>query len=127
MAKCSSIPRRSRRLEDFRTTSQPGTYKLSGYLSSPLNKATIQIETNDVTLDLNGFNVKCSFNEGAVSGGSCITENRVATTGVTIRNGSITMTATAPTFNFQRVTGIDLLYSKAATIENVRLQRAGHF
>jgi hypothetical protein len=98
---------------------QPGSYKLSGNLQSPLNKATIHIDASDVVLDLNGFNVECSYDEASGSGGSCITDNNVPTTGVTIRNGSVTVTGTAPTFGFREVVGINLIASKGATIENI--------
>ena len=43
------------------TITQPGSYKLSGNLTPPLNVTAIQISTGNVSLDLNGFTISCSF------------------------------------------------------------------
>ena len=43
------------------TITQPGSYKLSGNLTPPLNVTAIQISTGNVSLDLNGFTISCSM------------------------------------------------------------------
>src|SRR5579864_7254764 len=40
---------------------QTGSYKLSGNLVAPVDQQAILITANNVTLDLNGFNVACNF------------------------------------------------------------------
>jgi hypothetical protein len=40
-----------------------GSYKLSGNLLAPLDKEAIVIEANEVVLDLNGFNVSCTYDD----------------------------------------------------------------
>ena len=99
---------------------QPGSYKLSGNLVGPLNTAIIQILTNNVVLDLNGFNVRCSFSPPTGFGlTSCIHDNAAEYTAITIRNGSVTAVGNAPTFTFaQLVTGI-YLRSGSTLIEQI--------
>jgi hypothetical protein len=74
---------------------QPGSYKLSGNLTVPANADGIDITADNVTLDLNGFNIsgplKCTF---AAAGVSC--SGSVVGWGVfsgqnntTVKNGSI--------------------------------------
>jgi hypothetical protein len=99
---------------------QAGSYKLAGNLVSPLNTTTILIESNDVELDLNGFNVKCSYNQAAAFQSSCISDNGITRTSTVVRNGSVEVTATAPAFNIAYfVVGIDLSRSTSTTLEKV--------
>ena len=95
-----------------------GSYKLSGNLVSTLNETAIEIDSSDVLLDLNGFNVKCSFN-GSVIFGSCINTAGQALLSITIRNGSVTPTATASTNFGDQVTGINLEASQSSTLEDL--------
>src|SRR5277367_1644527 len=61
-----------------------GSYKLSGNLTVPAGQDGIDIQSGNVTLDLNGFAITGSGNGGAGFG--------VASPGqsITLRNGSIT-------------------------------------
>ena len=80
---------------------QPGSYKLSGNLVGTLNTQVIQILSSNVTLDLNGFNVRCSYVPPIASRfGACITDTQTASNGITVRNGSVTAVLTAPRFEF---------------------------
>jgi hypothetical protein len=73
------------------TISQSGSYRLSGNLTPPLNVSAIQILTGNVSLDLNGFTISCSFTPPAAV--ACITAVNPAFTvafrKVAIRNGAI--------------------------------------
>src|SRR5258708_7288058 len=88
---------------------QPGSYRLSGNLVATLNQTAIQITANNVTLDLNGFNVTCSFDANYPTTSTFI--NCIGDTGsmgsgasdVTIRNGTVTATQTGGSFVFGRV------------------------
>ena len=99
---------------------QPGSYKLSGNLLGSTNSTVIQILSSNVVLDLNGFNVRCSFTPASGFGlASCITDNFAHYSGITVRNGTITAVANAPTFNFgQNITGL-YLTSAATLIEQI--------
>ncbi len=95
---------------------QPGSYKLSGNLLGPTNSQVILIQSSNVVLDLNGFNVKCNFNPSVgFALAACITDNYAHYSGLTVRNGTITAVGNAPTYNFgQLIIGLQL--SSAATL-----------
>ena len=97
-----------------------GSYKLSGNLVAPLDKSAMVFEADQIVLDLNGFNVSCSWDDANNSyGGSCILDNGQGVNGITIRNGSVFVKGTSPTFNYGLVTGIDLVRSRGLTVESV--------
>jgi hypothetical protein len=92
---------------------QPGSYKLSGNLLVPANVDGIDILTNNVTIDLNGFTINGPVTcTGAGSGISCVSP-AVSTLGVgasgvndvTIRNGSVVGFQTG--ISSQRTTSAD--------------------
>ena len=64
--------------------SQPGSYKLTGNLTVPVNNNGIQINSSFVTVDLNGFNI------ASLGPQSSLGISSVGNTNITIRNGSMT-------------------------------------
>jgi hypothetical protein len=105
---------------------QPGSYKLSGNLTAPLGVSAIKFDASNVTLDLNGFNIGCSFDQTAAFSQGCLTDASIGQRALAIKNGSISVSATAPSLSFtQFVTGISLLTSTASTVENMRLNGTG--
>jgi len=101
---------------------QPGSYKLSGNLSAPVNVSAIKFDTSNATLDLNGFTIGCNFADGAAFAQGCITDGSVAQTSLEIRNGSIFVSATAATYSTGNyVAGIYLSMSSSSTVEGVHL------
>lgn len=89
------------------TISQPGSYRLSGNLTVPGGTDGIVIGTSGVTLDLNGF----SINKSGGPGGQAITDNEVALSRITIRNGQINGFST----------GIRLVFSSHVVVEDMIL------
>ncbi len=73
------------------TISAPGSYVLTGDLSSTgANETIIEITTNDVTLDLNGFTIRCIFVFNPCAGtGAGRGINGSNMTNVTVRNGTV--------------------------------------
>jgi hypothetical protein len=73
--------------------SQPGSYKLSGNLTPPTNVDAIHINSNNVTLDLNGFTIgsaSCVPNTcGGTNGYGILSSYTQAYYDITIRNGTI--------------------------------------
>jgi hypothetical protein len=73
------------------TLSQPGHYKLSGNLVTPLGVPGVVITALNVTLDLNGFSVRgpgvCTRNTVSRKV-SCFGQTQVAAVGVVMGNGS---------------------------------------
>lgn len=67
------------------TLSQPGSYRLSGNLTVPADTHGILIGNSGVTLDLNGFSITSSGGFG----GRGITDNDVARSRITVRNGQV--------------------------------------
>jgi hypothetical protein len=67
------------------TISKPGSYRLSGNLTVPRGVNGIVITVSNVTLNLNGFQIALE----STGPGYGITDNGVALTGVTLRNGTI--------------------------------------
>ena len=101
----------------------PGSYKLTGNLVAPVNKVVIQIESSNVTLDLNGFNVKCSASQpGGGSEQDCINSNNMPLNSIVIRNGSVSASATAPSFNYNIVNGVNLQGTQSSTVEDVHFE-----
>jgi hypothetical protein len=101
---------------------QPGSYKLSGNLTAPLNVSAIKFDTSNVTLDLGGFTINCNFNQNAAFFQGCLTDANIPQRALTVRNGSINLTATAPSSNFSYfVGGIVLVYSTGSTLEDLRI------
>ena len=106
---------------------QPGSYKLTGNLAPLLNQVGILITASNVVLDLNGFNITCSANEGATTGfaGGCIVAGSSAAVvhDITVRNGTITATATAPSFSFSTSwEGLAMFSATQVTAENLHIQ-----
>ena len=83
---------------------QPGSYKLSGNLVAPAGLEAMIITATNVTLDLGGFSVTCSFGVPTKGVVSCIGDAGAVFSGstdVTIRDGAVFMTQTAgATSNF---------------------------
>jgi hypothetical protein len=69
------------------TISQPGSYRLSGNLSVPSGQSAFQLATQNVSLDLNGFNITTPVQQPG-GGGIAIVTN-VSAAGIAIRNGTI--------------------------------------
>ncbi len=68
---------------------QPGSYQLSGNLVVPAGVNAIGIAANNVTLDLNGFNIT-SLGPLSISSAAIFTDHLQS--GITIRNGTLTGT-----------------------------------
>ncbi len=83
---------------------ESGSYYLTGNIDSM--KCVIQIKTNNVTIDLNGFTISSTSFVPAIYGVS-------ATSNITIRNGSIIGSVG---------TGIDVSQVEGGLIENVTVQ-----
>jgi len=73
------------------TIDQPGSYRLTGDLFvSGTNRTVVQITADDVTLDLNGFSVRCLFLFTPCAGnGTGIGIDAVSAKNVTVRNGNV--------------------------------------
>ena len=87
--------------------SQPGSYKLSGNLTPPVNTNAINITASFVTLDLGGFTVSCSADLNQVV--NCITDT-ASITNLAILNGSIKIVQplTNPVIPTITITGINM-------------------
>lgn len=73
------------------TISQPGSYRLSGNLTvGTANVRAIQITVDNVTLDLNGFQVLCTYDASVGFQTGCIASG--GTNATAIRNGKIVVT-----------------------------------
>lgn len=79
---------------------EAGSYQLSGNLQAPPGKQAILVAASNVALDLNGFNVSCTFgasNTGALSI-NCVGDSGAGLNSgisdITIRNGTVTLTQT---------------------------------
>ena len=77
------------------TITQPGIYRLTSNLQVPTGKNGIEIASNDVTLDLNGFSIRGTFQlpitteDVGVKYVAFKFSERSRGTGITIRNGAI--------------------------------------
>jgi len=107
--------------------SSPGSYKLSGNLTPPPNKVAIQIITNNVVLDLNGFSVQCS-NQAANSPFyfACIF-GPGAVHNIAIRNGTVVVTESGATGSGQEVAGVGLPFdnpfgANGITLANLHIE-----
>lgn len=100
------------------TISQPGSYRLSGNLVGTTNARALHITVSNVTLDLNGFQVECTFDASVGFNTGCI--DSTGTNATAVRNGKIAVTVTAaPALAWAGVFG-------AATIlEHVQAQVTG--
>ena len=86
--------------------SQPGSYRLSGNIhGDPKGFGAIQINADNVTLDLNGFNID------AVSAPAIQGHRKDSNRNVEIRNGSISDTTS----------GIELPYFMHVTVRDLRI------
>jgi hypothetical protein len=80
------------------TISQPGSYRLSGNLTvGTVNVQAIQITVSNVTLDLNGFQVQCTYDASVGFGTGCIASG--GTNATAIRNGKIVVTTSGSSTN----------------------------
>ena len=86
--------------------SNPGSYKLSGNLTAPLNASGVVVSASNVTLDLNGFSVQCS-SDGSVTFVSCIAGSAQALHDVVIRNGSVSASIVGSPGNFYGLSGVN--------------------
>ena len=66
------------------------------------------------------FNVKCTASQATIFL-ACITDDGGGYTGITIRNGSVTVTASAPTDFGDQVTGLNLESSSGVLTESIHL------
>jgi hypothetical protein len=72
------------------TITQPGSYELSSNLTAPVNVGAIQIFSSNVSLDLNGFTISCSFTVSPTGGVVCISDSGTTPfRKIAIRNGAI--------------------------------------
>jgi hypothetical protein len=94
---------------------QPGSYKLSGNLTPPVNVSAISISARGVTLDLNGFGIYCSV---AGVNFSCV-DSSLAQQDTVLRNGSVVVSGS----QFFRTFGVTM--NGRSTIENLRIQVPG--
>jgi hypothetical protein len=108
----------------------PGSYRLSGDLVAVLNKMAIVISANNVVLDLNGFNVKCSFDSTATTidfNIGCIGDGGIGFGGVhniTVRNGTVTVSESgAPsTLHPPGLAGLYFVNSQQITAEYLQIE-----
>lgn len=68
---------------------QPGSYRLSGNLSVPSGQNAILIATQNVTIDLNGFNITTPVQAPGGGAIGVVTNGVAAPNGITIRNGNM--------------------------------------
>jgi hypothetical protein len=78
------------------TITQPGSYKLTGNLLPPTSTSAIYINAPNVTLDLNGFVVSCTFSSLPFEAQGCIWDAGMNTnaTAIVIRNGVVSANIT---------------------------------
>lgn len=98
------------------TINQPGSYRLAGNLTVPLNVNGIQISANDITLDLNGFKIECS--SSAVEN-YCIGETGFFQN-ISIRNGVVRGTAPGGGA-LHSVSGLYFIGSSQMTVEELQI------
>ena len=98
---------------------QPGSYRLSGNLTAPLNTGAIQLASDGITLDLNGFTIQCSVLLPNIV--RCI-EQTVAYSNDVIRNGTILglQTGGSSPGGLTNLTGIYVL-GERNSIEDMRI------
>jgi hypothetical protein len=85
--------------------SQPGSYKLSGNLTAPINTTAINITASLVTLDLNGFNVSCATSF-AMSATCIVAADAISS--LTIMNGTIKIDEPQSIPEFRGIIGIHI-------------------
>jgi hypothetical protein len=93
------------------TISQPGSYRLSSNLNVPSDTIGIEIQSNDVTMDLNGFRIRGNASSGR---GIFVTPAPPPSEGffgIVIRNGAIS--------NFGE--GINTANAKQSVVEHMRV------
>ena len=98
---------------------QPGSYRLSGNLTAPLNIGAIQLASDGITLDLNGFTIQCSVLLPNVM--HCLDQTGIYSNDV-IRNGTILglQTGGASPGGLTNLTGI-YLQGERNSIEEMRI------
>jgi len=98
------------------TITQPGSYKLSGNLTAPLNTAAILVYASNVSIELNGFTVGCSYDQTFSGSAVCVVfaqgSNR------TLRNGFVTVSANSIA-QYTVLIGVNMALSTGNTIEYV--------
>ena len=92
------------------TLSAPGSYKLAGNLQVPAGRNGIVVAADNITIDLNGFQLA-----GGLAAANGVVEASANRSGVTVRNGTIF----GFTKNGIRGTGSNL------TVENMRIVNVG--
>ena len=106
------------------TITQPGSYKLSGNLTPPLNVTAIQISTGNVSLDLNGFTISCSFTPPSAV--ACVTaENPFFTAAfrkIAIRNGAIDVSQAGGQIQINEPTGILVFGVNNVIVEELQVE-----
>ena len=110
----------------------PGSYKLSGNLTAPLNANGIVVSTSNVTLDLNGFFVQCSgTGAGFVS---CISAaGGPAVHDVVVRNGSVSATLVGTPAGPYSLSGVNFnaigqgIQPAQVTLEDLQVRVAATF
>jgi len=103
---------------------QPGSYKLTGNIVAPPNQVAIVIRANNVTLDLNGFNIQCSADDSLSPGFGdfmfgCVTDGTIPTRRASIVNGTFTITVSRTT-SFPFIAAVSLWFSSGVTIQDLR-------
>jgi hypothetical protein len=101
--------------------STPGSYKLSGSLTAPLNTYAVKVLVNNVSLDLNGFSVQCSSNgSGPVM--ACIgAPFGTSLHDVTVRNGSVSASSVGSPPAFYGLSGVDFS-SSSVILESLQVR-----
>jgi hypothetical protein len=101
------------------TISQPGSYRLSGNLVVPGDTNGFQIAANNVTLDLNGFNIQCSVTLPKQV--FCITTLNLVHN-LTVRNGSISGTLLGGSFTTTTNNLVGVYASGLSSIEDLKIE-----
>jgi hypothetical protein len=112
----------------FRIT-QTGSYKLAGNLVAPIDQQAIIITASNVTLDLNGFNVTCSYDANLSTAYVflCISDGHFysGVADVTLRNGTVNVTQVGSFFLLTSIECVEFYNSVRLTVEDLHIVMNG--
>jgi len=106
---------------------QPGSYRLTGNLLADANKTAIEITSSNVSFDLNGFTIACNTVPVGLNPVSffCVGNEPFGFSpplrGLTVRNGSITVTSKGPALNLTLIFALSLIRD-AGLFEGLQIQ-----
>jgi hypothetical protein len=106
------------------TIMQPGSYKLSSNLTAPVNVGAIQVFSSNVSLDLNGFTISCSFTVSPTGGVFCISDSGITQfRKIAIRNGAIDVSQVGTGgFVSPVIVGVRLAASSNVIVEELQVE-----